>query len=240
MPQEKASKAVRKMAMALGTMLGIRLANLTGANLWAECKAILQYRRKQPSVAHSQAKNQGARIVANDFRQKAAEYRSQDDYLFAIICEKSWVVGDSKLEKLVTFLTAQEEWKWSMGKDHIILAHHPNSLLDARTKLWPAMFILSDFGRYPPSIANAEKDVIAPYKHIVGSYGGFVRQELFYMLKNEKDVQFAFGNIKKDGIKQATQGMHTSKFCLNIAGDTPSSNCLFDAIASHCVPSHHQ
>nr|GMC94158.1 probable arabinosyltransferase ARAD1 [Ipomoea batatas]GMD95713.1 probable arabinosyltransferase ARAD1 [Ipomoea batatas] len=73
-------------------------------------------------------------------------------------------------EKLVKFLTAQEEWKRSMGKDHIILAHHPNSLLDARTKLWPAMFILSDFGRYPPSIANVEKDVIAPYKHIVGSY----------------------------------------------------------------------
>lgn len=30
--------------------------------------------------------------------------------------------------------------------------------------------------------------------------------------------------------------MHASKFCLNIAGDTPSSNRLFDAIASHCIP----
>lgn len=30
--------------------------------------------------------------------------------------------------------------------------------------------------------------------------------------------------------------MRSSKFCLNIAGDTPSSNRLFDAIASHCVP----
>lgn len=30
--------------------------------------------------------------------------------------------------------------------------------------------------------------------------------------------------------------MHLSKFCLNIAGDTPSSNRLFDAIVSHCVP----
>lgn len=30
--------------------------------------------------------------------------------------------------------------------------------------------------------------------------------------------------------------MALSKFCLNIAGDTPSSNRLFDAIASHCVP----
>lgn len=66
--------------------------------------------------------------------------------------------------------------------------------------------------------------------------GGFVRQELYYLLKDEKDVHFAFGSVQKDGIKKATQGMHSSKFCLNIAGDTPSSNRLFDAIASHCVP----
>ncbi|KAM3339775.1 putative arabinosyltransferase ARAD1 [Capsicum galapagoense] len=162
--------------------------------------------------------------------------------------------------KLVAFLTEQEEWKRSGGKDHIILAHHPNSLLDARMKLWPAMFILSDFGRYPPTVANVEKDVIAPYKHVIKNYdndtsdfdsrpillyfqgaiyrkdGGTVRQELFYMLKDEKDVHFSFGSILKGGVKQATSGMHSSKFCLNIAGDTPSSNRLFDAIASHCVP----
>ncbi|KAG8367741.1 hypothetical protein BUALT_Bualt16G0104400 [Buddleja alternifolia] len=163
-------------------------------------------------------------------------------------------------EKLVSFLVSQEEWKRSSGKDHIIVAHHPNSLLDARNKLWPAMFILSDFGRYPPAIANVEKDVIAPYKHLIKSYvddssnfdsrpillyfqgsiyrkdGGSIRQELFYMIKNEKDVHFSFGTVQKDGIKQASKGMHSSKFCLNIAGDTPSSNRLFDAIASHCVP----
>jgi hypothetical protein len=73
-------------------------------------------------------------------------------------------------EKLVRYLMSQEEWKRSGGRDHLILAHHPNSMLDARMKLWPATFILSDFGRYPPNIANVEKDVIAPYKHVVGSY----------------------------------------------------------------------
>ena len=73
-------------------------------------------------------------------------------------------------EELVKYLTAQEEWKRSGGKDHLILAHHPNSMLDARVKLWPATFILSDFGRYPPNIANVEKDVIAPYKHVISSY----------------------------------------------------------------------
>ncbi|QCD93646.1 Exostosin-like [Vigna unguiculata] len=163
-------------------------------------------------------------------------------------------------EKLVKHLTTQEQWKRSGGKDHLILAHHPNSMLEARMKLWPATFILSDFGRYPPNIANVEKDVIAPYKHLIPSYlndnstfdsrptllyfqgaiyrkdGGLARQELFYLLKNEKDVHFSFGSIQKDGIKKATEGMRASKFCLNIAGDTPSSNRLFDAIASHCVP----
>ncbi|XP_043699314.1 probable arabinosyltransferase ARAD1 [Telopea speciosissima] len=163
-------------------------------------------------------------------------------------------------EKLVKLLTAQEEWKRSGGHDHIIMAHHPNSMLDARMKLWPAMFILADFGRYPPNIANVQKDVIAPYKHIIRTFvndssgfddrptllyfqgaiyrkdGGYIRQELFYLLKDEKDVHFSFGSVNKGGINKASQGMHSSKFCLNIAGDTPSSNRLFDAIASHCVP----
>ncbi|PKA58522.1 putative glycosyltransferase [Apostasia shenzhenica] len=162
--------------------------------------------------------------------------------------------------KLVRFLTAQEEWKRSGGRDHVILAHHPNSMLDVRMKLWPCMFVLSDFGRYPPNVANVEKDVIAPYKHVIKTFvndsagyddrptllyfkgaiyrkdGGIVRQELFYLLKDEKDVEFSFGTVQKDGIRQASAGMHSSKFCLNIAGDTPSSNRLFDAIASHCVP----
>ncbi|KAL1208096.1 putative arabinosyltransferase ARAD1 [Cardamine amara subsp. amara] len=162
--------------------------------------------------------------------------------------------------KLVTFLTAQEEWKRSGGRDHVVLAHHPNSMLDARNMLFPAMFILSDFGRYPPTVANVEKDIIAPYKHVIKAYendtsgfdsrtillyfqgaiyrkdGGFVRQELFYLLQDEKDVHFSFGSVRNGGINKASEGMRNSKFCLNIAGDTPSSNRLFDAIASHCVP----
>ncbi|GER32635.1 exostosin family protein [Striga asiatica] len=163
-------------------------------------------------------------------------------------------------EKLVEYLTAQEEWKKTGGINHVIVAHHPNSLLNARMKLWPAMFILADFGRYPPTIANVEKDVIAPYRHIIRNYvndssdfdsrptllyfqgavyrkdGGTIRQELYYMLQNESDVHFSFGTFQNKGVHQASKGMRTSKFCLNIAGDTPSSNRLFDAIVSHCVP----
>ncbi|XWS57920.1 hypothetical protein CRYUN_Cryun09bG0214400 [Craigia yunnanensis] len=148
----------------------------------------------------------------------------------------------------------------SGGREHIIMAHHPNSMLNARMQLWPAIFILADFGRYPLNIANVDKDVIAPYKHVIKSYvndtsdfdsrktllffqgaiyrkdGGYARQELYYLLRDEKDVHFSFGSVQKDGINKASQGMHSSKFCLNIAGGTPSSNRLFYAIASHCVP----
>lgn len=164
-------------------------------------------------------------------------------------------------ERLVLFLKGQKEWKQFGGRNHLILAHHPNSMLVAREKLGSAMFVLADFGRYPTKIANIEKDVIAPYKHMVRTIpaanspsfserpilvyfqgaiyrkdGGAIRQELFYLLKDEKDVHFTFGSVQAHGIRKAGKGMATSKFCLNIAGDTPSSNRLFDAIASHCVP----
>lgn len=66
--------------------------------------------------------------------------------------------------------------------------------------------------------------------------GGVIRQELYYLLKDEKGVHFAFGSVQGNGIRKAGQGMASSKFCLNIAGDTPSSNRLFDAIVNHCVP----
>ncbi|KAJ7956398.1 Exostosin-like [Quillaja saponaria] len=164
-------------------------------------------------------------------------------------------------DKLVQFLMGRREWKLLGGRDHLIVAHHPNSMLDARKKLGSAMFVLADFGRYPVEIANIQKDIVAPYRHLTRTIpraesapfekrptlvyfqgaiyrkdGGVIRQELYYLLKDQEDVHFAFGNIKGNGINRASQGMALSKFCLNIAGDTPSSNRLFDAIVSHCVP----
>ncbi|VAI06122.1 unnamed protein product [Triticum turgidum subsp. durum] len=162
--------------------------------------------------------------------------------------------------RLIDFLAARPEWQRSGGRDHVVLAHHPNGMLDARYKLWPCVFVLCDFGRYPHSVANIDKDVIAPYRHVVDNFfndstgyhdrptslyfqgaiyrkdGGFIRQELYYLLKDEKDVHFSFGSVAGNGIEESTRGMRASKFCLNIAGDTPSSNRLFDSIVSHCVP----
>ncbi|XP_048575291.1 probable arabinosyltransferase ARAD1 [Triticum urartu] len=163
--------------------------------------------------------------------------------------------------ELVRYLMRQEEWRRWGGKDHLVVPHHPNSMMQARRKLSAAMYVLSDFGRYPPDVANLKKDVIAPYMHVVRSLGddespafeqrpvlayfqgaihrkdgGKVRQKLYQLLKDEKDVHFTYGSVRQNGIRRATKGMASSKFCLNIAGDTPSSNRLFDAIVSHCVP----
>lgn len=78
------------------------------------------------------------------------------------------ISGDRLLqERLVEFLKSQDEWKRFDGKDHLIIAHHPNSLLYAKNFLGSAMFVLSDFGRYSSANANLEKDIIAPYLHVV-------------------------------------------------------------------------
>ncbi|KAL6647343.1 hypothetical protein ACP70R_014780 [Stipagrostis hirtigluma subsp. patula] len=162
--------------------------------------------------------------------------------------------------ELVKYLARREEWRRWGGKDHLIVPHHPNSMMEARKRLSAAMLVLSDFGRYSPDVANLKKDVIAPYKHVVRSLGddsptfeqrpvlayfqgaihrkdgGKIRQRLYQLLKGEHDVHFTYGSVRQNGIRRATAGMASSKFCLNIAGDTPSSNRLFDAIVSHCVP----
>ncbi|CAO2191574.1 unnamed protein product [Urochloa humidicola] len=163
--------------------------------------------------------------------------------------------------ELVKYLMRKEQWRRWGGRDHLIVPHHPNSMMEARKRLSAAMFVLSDFGRYSPDVANLKKDVIAPYKHVVRSLaadespafdqrpilayfqgaihrkaGGKVRQKLYQLLKDERDVRFSYGSVRQNGIRRATAGMSASKFCLSIAGDTPSSNRLFDAIASHCVP----
>ena len=63
-----------------------------------------------------------------------------------------------------------------------------------------------------------------------------MREQLYRLLGAERDVHFSYGTAKGRGTRSAGEGMAASKFCLHIAGDTPSSNRLFDAIACSCVP----
>lgn len=162
--------------------------------------------------------------------------------------------------KLVDYLHQSKLWRKTKGRDHVIVVHHPNSMHLVREQLGTAILVLADFGRYSPQLANVEKDVIAPYKHVIPTFtddqngfqerptllffqgmivrkdGGIIRQQLYDILREEEGVHFTTGNTQRDGIRSATQGMRSSRFCLHLAGDTPSSNRLFDAIVSHCVP----
>lgn len=83
------------------------------------------------------------------------------------------LVGDKnqKLqEKLLEYLKQQPAWQASDGCDHILVMHHPNSMHAMRDSFRNVLFVLADFGRYPPDVANVEKDVVAPYKHIIPSF----------------------------------------------------------------------
>jgi len=166
-------------------------------------------------------------------------------------------------EKLLAYLSTQPAWAASHGADHVVVIHHPNSMVHSRDRFRNVMFVVADFGRYGTQIANLQKDVVAPYKHVIPCFdddltgaasfplrptllffqgaivrkeGGVIRRELWELLRNEPDVVFATGATTSAGIRSATVGMRNSKFCLHLAGDTPSSNRLFDAVVSHCVP----
>lgn len=160
--------------------------------------------------------------------------------------------------ELLAFLEEQAAWR-ARAEDHVLVIHHPNSMATTRPRFRDGIFIVADFGRY----GSETRDVVAPYKHVIPTFtadvasaasfqsretllffqgaihrkqGGRIRKELHALLGSEPDVRFATGTTTSAGIKSATAGMRTSKFCLHLAGDTPSSNRLFDAVASHCVP----
>ncbi|CAL5412856.1 unnamed protein product [Camellia sinensis] len=69
-----------------------------------------------------------------------------------------------------------------------------------------------------------------------GKSGGKIRDMLFQLLEKEEDVIIKHSAPSRESRRAASQGMHTSKFCLHPAGDTPSACQLFDAIVSLCVP----
>lgn len=163
---------------------------------------------------------------------------------------------------LMEILRKSVFWQKSGGRDHVIPMHHPNSFRFLREQVNASILIVADFGRYPKTMSRLSKDVVAPYVHVVESFTddnssnpfesrttllffrgrtfrkdeGIVRAKLAKILANVDDVHYENSFANGDSIKASSQGMRSSKFCLNPAGDTPSSNRLFDAIVSHCVP----
>ncbi|KAM6542180.1 hypothetical protein CsatB_006627 [Cannabis sativa] len=102
------------------------------------------------------------------------------------------------------------------------------------------------------------KDVIIPYSHLLPRLhlsenknrdtllyfkgakhrhrGGLVREKLWDLLVDKPGVIMEEGFPNATGREQSIKGMRSSEFCLNPAGDTPTSCRLFDAIQSLCIP----
>ncbi|GAB4840599.1 hypothetical protein Ancab_021371 [Ancistrocladus abbreviatus] len=163
---------------------------------------------------------------------------------------------------VVNFLRKSKYWQRSEGRDHVIPMQHPNAFRFLRDQVNASILIVVDFGRYPKSLSNLRKDVVAPYVHVVDSYTddesqnpfdsrptllffrgrtlrkdeGVVRAKLGKVLAGYNDVHYENSIASSEAIKLSSEGMRSSKFCLHPAGDTPSSCRLFDAIVSHCVP----
>ncbi|KAE9598720.1 hypothetical protein Lal_00022407 [Lupinus albus] len=162
-------------------------------------------------------------------------------------------------EALVEWLEGQKHWKKNNGRDHVIIASDPNALGRVLDRVKNSVFLVSDFGRLKEDQGSIVKDVVLPYSHRIRSYngdvgvenrntllffmgnrfrkeGGKIRDTLFRILENEKNVIIKHGTQSTENRRAASHGMHTSKFCLHPAGDTPSACRLFDAIVSLCVP----
>ncbi|KAM0950803.1 putative xylogalacturonan beta-1,3-xylosyltransferase [Dioscorea sansibarensis] len=166
---------------------------------------------------------------------------------------------DEMQEQLVEWLEAQEYWRRNNGRDHVFICQDPNALAKVIDRVRNGVLLLSDFGRLRGDQASLVKDVVLPYDHRINSYqgdvgigkrtsllffmgnryrkeGGKIRDTLFQVLEAEKDVIIKHGAQSRESRRMATQGMHSSKFCLHPAGDTPSACRLFDAIVSLCIP----
>ncbi|KAK1667701.1 hypothetical protein QYE76_055860 [Lolium multiflorum] len=164
------------------------------------------------------------------------------------------------------WVTDQPAWKRSEGRDHIIPVHHPWSFKSVRRFVKKAVWLLPDMDStgnwYKPGQVYLEKDVILPYVPNVDlcdskcvsetqskrstllffrgrlkrNAGGKIRSSLVTELKNVEDIVIEEGTAGVEGKVAAQNGMRKSLFCLNPAGDTPSSARLFDAIVSGCIP----
>ncbi|KAF3663827.1 putative TOM1-like protein 2-like isoform X1 [Capsicum annuum] len=158
----------------------------------------------------------------------------------------------------------QPAWNRSEGRDHILPVHHPWSFKSVRKFMKKATWLLPDMDStgnwYKPGQVYLEKDLILPYVanldlcdakclsasrrttllffrgRLKRNSGGKIRAKLVEELRGADGVSIEEGTAGEEGKAAAQSGMRKSIFCLNPAGDTPSSARLFDAIVSGCIP----
>ncbi|KAM5557946.1 hypothetical protein ABKV19_024994 [Rosa sericea] len=172
----------------------------------------------------------------------------------------------SLYREALKWITDQPAWNRSGGRDHIIPVHHPWSFKSVRRFVKNAIWLLPDMDStgnwYKPGQVYLEKDLILPYVANVDlcdarcvsetqsrrttllffrgrlkrNAGGKIRAKLVAELSGAEGVSIEEGTAGEGGKAAAQNGMRKSIFCLNPAGDTPSSARLFDAIVSGCIP----
>ncbi|KAF9617846.1 hypothetical protein IFM89_039028 [Coptis chinensis] len=170
------------------------------------------------------------------------------------------------LKEALKWVTDQPAWKRSEGRDHILPVHHPWSFKSVRRFMKKAIWLLPDMDStgnwYKPGEVWLEKDLILPYVanvevcnaiclstteskrdtllffrgRLKRNAGGKIRSKLVAELNGAEGVVIEEGTSGEGGKEAAQKGMRRSIFCLNPAGDTPSSARLFDAIVSGCIP----
>ncbi|PWA98819.1 Exostosin-like protein [Artemisia annua] len=136
---------------------------------------------------------------------------------------------------ILKFLRNSSYCQKNSGRDYVISMHHPNAFRFLREEVNASFLIAADFGRYSKSLSNLRKDVVAPYKHVVESYlkddppNPFKLRKtlLCFRGRTEGKVRRKLENLLKD---------YEDYSYMYEAGDTPSSNRLFNAIVNHCVP----
>ncbi|KMZ59334.1 UDP-beta-L-Ara: arabinan alpha-1,5-L-arabinosyltransferase, family GT47 [Zostera marina] len=168
-------------------------------------------------------------------------------------------IDENMQEDLMDWLEGSEYWRRNGGRDHVFVCQDPNAMFKMLDKIKNSVLLISDFGRLKGNQASIVKDVVIPYSHRINRFkgdigvetrgsllffmgnrfrkeGGKIRDSLFKILEEQKDVVIKHGTQSRVSRRLATQGMHSSKFCLHPAGDTPSACRLFDAIISLCIP----
>ena len=71
---------------------------------------------------------------------------------------------------ILKFLRESSYWQRSSGRDHVVPMHHPNAFRFLREEVNTSILVVADFGRYPKTMANLTKDIVAPYVHVVDSF----------------------------------------------------------------------
>ncbi|GAB4829514.1 hypothetical protein Ancab_019187 [Ancistrocladus abbreviatus] len=131
-------------------------------------------------------------------------------------------------EDLIGWLEGQVYWNRNNGWDHVFICQDPNALYKVVDRIKNGVLLVSDFGRLRPDQASLVKDVILPYAHRINTFkgdvgvkmrksllffmgnryrkeGGKIRDTLFQILENERDVVMKHGAQSRESRRAATQ-----------------------------------